>query len=82
MSVESMQLFIMDHSLEIVIIFDQKGVIQYANKRALEILSWEVLKDRSITEVFPGEFREEDGNLVCSCEMSTEEQMFGSLTVE
>ena len=78
MSVESMQLFIMDHSLEIVIIFDQKGVIQYANKRALEILSWEVLKDRSITEVFPGEFREEDGNLVCSCEMSTEEQMFNA----
>lgn len=78
MSVESMQLFIMNHSLEIVIIFDQKGVIQYANKRALEILSWEVLKDRSITEVFPGEFREEDGNLVCSCEMSTEEQMFNA----
>lgn len=78
MSVESMQLFIMDHSLEIVIIFDRKGVIQYANKRALEILSWEVLKNRSITEVFPGEFRVEAGNLVCTFEMSMEEQMFNA----
>ena len=78
MSVESMQLFIMDHSLEIVIIFDQKGVIQYANKRALEILSWEVLKNRSITEVFPGEFRQENGKLICTFEMSMEEQMFNA----
>lgn len=57
----------LDYALEIVLIFDGKGIITYANKNAGQALQYENLCGSSVMEVFPQEFRQENGKLVAEC---------------
>ncbi len=51
--------FSMDNALEIIIIFNEDGIIVYANQSARRQLEYENLCGSSITDVFPGAFLEE-----------------------
>lgn len=66
--------FILQHSLEMILIIRGDGIIRFANRTAVELLGWEQLVWRNITEVFPGEFHMEEGVLIPDCESTMEEQ--------
>lgn len=66
--------FILQHSLELILIIKKDGVIRFANETALENLGWERLEGRSVMEVFPGSFHMEESELVPDCEFSMERQ--------
>lgn len=66
--------FILQHSLELVLIIREDGIIRFANQTALEILQWEQLVGRSVTEVFPGNFHMEEDMFILDCKSGMEEQ--------
>ena len=66
--------FILQHSLELILIIKKDGVIRFANETALENLGWERLEGRSVMEVFPGSFHMEESELIPDCEFSMERQ--------
>ncbi len=69
---EYMQL-LMDNALEIIIIFDEDGLIKYANSTAKRMLEYEELVIRSfISDILPGECKNEDGKLKFDNEVNNE----------
>lgn len=57
--------FSIENALEIVIVFDKKGTIVYANKKADRSLEYdEGLLGVSIVEIFPGNFQFDKGSLL------------------
>lgn len=65
--------FSIENALEIMIIYDAQGLIVYANQAARKQLEYEEqLYGSSITDIFPGEFRIEDGNLQAEYEADGE----------
>ncbi len=63
MNQENLSRYVLDHMTEMVIGFDDRGLISYGNKSAENILEYEhQLLGTHISEIFPNEFREtEDG---------------------
>ncbi len=53
--------FSMDNALEIVIIFDENGIIKYANNEAKKRLEYDDLTGVDIATIFPGVFKISDG---------------------
>ncbi len=66
--------FILQHLLEMILIIRKDGSIRFANQAALEILGWEQLVERNITEIFPSDFHMEESVFVPECQISMEEQ--------
>ncbi len=65
MECDSLFQFSVENILEIVLAFNAKGNIVYANQSAKQQLEYaEELCDTLITDVFPGEFQAEDGLLL------------------
>ena len=61
MSLDGLFRFAIGHSLEIIICFDENGIITYANPSAEQQLEFEEgLCGHPIKEVFPGDFTVED----------------------
>lgn len=51
-------IFPMEDALEIILIFDQSGIISYANREAEKNLEYAAgLRGRNISEIFPGAFK-------------------------
>lgn len=62
--------YAVDNSLSIVMIFDDSGIILYANQTARKKLEYyEELCMSPISEIFPGEFEVHDGKLSYTCKM-------------
>ena len=62
--------FSIDNALEIILIFDDSGTILYANQTAGQTLEYyEELADSPITEIFPGEFQIQNGEINYTCRM-------------
>ena len=74
MEQDVLEAFILQHSLEFVLIIREDGIIRFANRSAVELLEWERLVGRSITEIFPAEFHMDDGVFTLSCEPGMGEQ--------
>ncbi len=54
--------FSMDNALEIVIMFDENGIIEYANRVALDKLEYDNgIKGMMVEQIFPGTFYKKDG---------------------
>lgn len=66
--------FFLQHSLELVLIIRGDGIIRFANRAAVELLEWEQLVGRRITEVFPGDFHMDGDAVVLDCEPGMEMQ--------
>ena len=61
MDLEGLFRFSIDNALELIISFDENGVITYANPTAEQQLEFEEgLCGHLIKEIFPGEFQSED----------------------
>ena len=64
MEQKNLSLYCLENALEIILVFEQTGVITYANREAEEQLEYEgELCGISVTELFPGVFQVEDGCL-------------------
>lgn len=62
----------MEHSIEILLFFDETGKILYGNTAAKELLEYgEVLYDCRITDIFPGLCEEKDGRVQLLCPLDT-----------
>lgn len=58
---ESVSRYVFEHMRELVICFDDRGLISYGNKAAKELLEFEQqLPGTHISEIFPNEFTETD----------------------
>ncbi len=65
--------FALDNAIGIVIIFNESGEIVYANRAAEQKLEYgDALCGRSVAEIFPGEFKIEEGCFVMECEIGGE----------
>ena len=62
--------FSIDNALEMVLIFDDSGTIIYANQSAKDGLEYEELCEKSIIDIFPGEFQKNGEILVSKCELN------------
>ncbi len=62
--------FSIDNAMEIILIFDDSGMILYGNQSAGHALEYyEELHSSHIFDVFPGEFQMQDGTMSYTCTM-------------
>ena len=77
-SMEQMQYmeFLMEHALEMILVFDRAGTISYANTAAREKLQYgdDNMCGRHISEVFPNTFTAAESGFEAECEFGDEPQ--------
>lgn len=77
-SMEQMQYmkFLMEHALEMILVFDRAGTISYANTAAREKLQYgdDNMCGRHISEVFPNTFTAAERGFEAECEFGDEPQ--------
>lgn len=66
--------FSLDHALEMVLVFDREGRILYSNRKAKALLGYVDWQNCRIMDIFPEDFRVENGSLVIRCPLGTEEE--------
>lgn len=55
--------FLVEHSLEMILVIGEDGTIVYGNRSARQTLEWEALEGTSVEEVFPNTFYIEGGTV-------------------
>lgn len=75
MNKEEMEWFPIDDALEMVLVFDDKGIINYANRTTSTALGYEDdLCGKHINIVFPGTFKETDNGFITEYQFGDEVQ--------
>ena len=73
---ENISRYVLDHMMEMVISFDDRGLISYGNKAAEKILEFgDELPGTHISEIFPNEFRETEDGFETDLKLGTDEIM-------
>ncbi|MDE5598189.1 MAG: PAS domain-containing protein, partial [Lachnospiraceae bacterium] len=67
--------FPIEDALEMIFVFDQAGIISYANATARKKLEYEdELCGKSISDIFPGTFKSVEGAFETDCQFGSELQ--------